>query len=111
MFAPAHEAFNKLPAGTVATLLKEENKDKLSTVLTYHVVAGNISSGALMDLIKKNGGTYNAKTVQRGELSFMVKGKDIIIKDEKGGMSKVIKDVNRSNGVIHVIDTVLLPKG
>ena len=112
VFAPTNAAFNKLPKGTVETLLKEENKSKLSTVLTYHVIAGNISSEALVDLIKKNGGTYTAKTVQGGELSFMLRGKNVLVKDEKGDVSKVtIKDVNQSNGVIHVIDTVLLPKG
>jgi uncharacterized surface protein with fasciclin (FAS1) repeats len=111
VFAPTNEAFNKLPAGTVETLLKPENKGKLTAVLTYHVIAGKINSSALMGLIKKNGGTFKAKTVQGGQLTFMMKGKDIMIKDEKGGMSKVtIKDVNQSNGVIHVIDTVLLPK-
>jgi uncharacterized surface protein with fasciclin (FAS1) repeats len=110
VFAPTNEAFNKLPAGTVETLLKPENKDKLNTVLTYHVVAGKISSSDLMGMIKKNGGTFKAKTVQGGELTFMMKGNNIIVTDEKGGMSKVtIKDVNQSNGVIHVIDTVLLP--
>jgi uncharacterized surface protein with fasciclin (FAS1) repeats len=73
-------------------------------------VAGKISSSVLMDMIKKNGGTYKAKTVQGGELAFSMTGKNITIKDEKGGMSKVtIKDVNQSNGIIHVIDTVLLP--
>lgn len=112
VFAPTNTAFHKLPPGTVEALLKPANKDKLTTVLTYHVVPGKISSAALISMIKKNGGTYKAKTVQGGELSFMEKGKNIIIKDEKGGMSKVtIKDVNQSNGVIHVIDTVLLPKG
>ncbi|GEO07581.1 fasciclin domain-containing protein [Segetibacter aerophilus] len=111
VFAPTNQAFNKLPAGTVETLLKPENKDKLTSVLTYHVVAGNISSSALMGMIKKNGGTFKAKTVQGGELTFMMKGNNIIVTDEKGGMSKVtIKDVNQSNGVIHVVDTVLLPK-
>ena len=111
VFAPTNQAFNKLPGGTVETLLKPENKDKLATVLTYHVVPGKISSSALADMIKKNGGTFKAKTVQGGELTFKMNGKNIIIIDEKGGMSKVtIKDVNQSNGVIHVIDTVLLPK-
>ena len=112
VFAPVNQAFNKLPQGTVEALLKPENKDKLTAVLTYHVIAGNISSAALVDLIKKNGGTYTAKTVQGGELSFIMSGKDIVIKDGKGGMSKItIKDVNQSNGVIHVIDSVLLPNG
>jgi uncharacterized surface protein with fasciclin (FAS1) repeats len=112
VFAPTNAAFNKLPAGTVETLLKAENKDKLATVLTYHVVAGKISSTDLADMIKKNGGTFKAKTVEGNELAFMMQGKAIVITDAKGGMSKVtIADVNQSNGVIHVVDTVLLPKG
>ena len=111
VFAPTNKAFNKLPAGTVETLLKPENKDQLSTVLTYHVVPGKINSSALMGMISKNGGKFTAKTVQGGELTFMMKGSNIIITDEKGGMSRVtIKDVNQSNGVIHVVDSVLLPK-
>ncbi len=111
VFAPTNEAFNKLPKGTVGNLLKEENKNQLTGVLTYHVVAGKISSADLVKMIKDNGGKYTAKTVQGGELTFMIKGKSVIIKDENGGMSLVtIADVNQSNGVIHVIDTVLLPK-
>lgn len=111
VFAPTNEAFNKLPAGTVETLLKPENKDQLTAVLTYHVVPGRISSSELAQMIKQNGSMYKAKTVQGENLTFMMQGKNIVIKDEKGGMSKVtIKDVNQSNGVIHVIDTVLLPK-
>ena len=110
VFAPTNRAFNKLPGGTVETLLKPENKDKLTTVLTYHVVPGRISASALAGMIKKNGGTYKAKTVQGGELTFMVQAKSIMIRDEKGGVSKVtIADVNQSNGVIHVVDAVLLP--
>jgi uncharacterized surface protein with fasciclin (FAS1) repeats len=112
VFAPTNEAFNKLPKGTVETLVKPENKDALVKILTYHVVPGRISSEALMSMIKKNGGMYKAKTVQGDELTFMMKGKNIFITDEKGGMSKVtIPDVNQSNGVIHVINTVLMPKG
>lgn len=111
VFAPTNAAFNKLPQGTVETLLKPENKDKLTAVLTYHVVAGKISSADLVSMINKNGGTYKAKTVEGDELSFMMNGKNVIVTDAKGGMSKVtIADVNQSNGVIHVIDTVLLPK-
>lgn len=111
VFAPTNEAFNKLPKGTVETLVKPENKDALVKILTYHVVPGRISSEALMGMIKKNGGMYKAKTVQGGELTFMMKGKNIFITDEKGGMSKVtIPDVNQSNGVIHVVNTVLMPK-
>lgn len=112
VFAPTNSAFAKLPKGTVETLLKPENKGQLTAILTYHVVAGKISSKKLLKMIKKNGGSYTAKTVQGGDLTFMKKGKNIVIKDEKGGMSRVtIADVNQSNGVIHVINTVLLPKG
>ena len=112
VFAPTNSAFEKLPKGTVETLLKPENKGQLTAILTYHVVAGKISSKKLLKMIKKNGGSYTAKTVQGGDLTFMKKGKNIMIKDEKGGMSRVtIADVNQSNGVIHVINTVLLPKG
>ena len=111
VFAPTNEAFNKLPKGTVETLLKPESKDQLTAVLTYHVVPGRISSADLVKMIKDNGGKYMAKTVQGGQLTFMLKGKNVIITDENGGMSMVtIADVNQSNGVIHVIDTVLLPK-
>ncbi|MEO8710937.1 MAG: fasciclin domain-containing protein [Parafilimonas sp.] len=111
VFAPTNEAFNKLPAGTVDNLLKPENKDKLTAVLTYHVIAGRIDSNTLMEWIKKNGGTYTATTVQGGKLMFSMKGKNLMVMDESGNTAKVtIKDVNQSNGVIHVIDTVLLPK-
>lgn len=111
VFAPTNAAFAKLPAGTLETLLKDENKAVLTSVLTYHVIPGKINSSTLVKLIKKNGGKFTAKTVQGGELSFSMKGKKIVLKDEKGGMSMVtIKDVNQSNGVIHVIDTVVLPK-
>ena len=111
VFAPTNAAFAKLPAGTLETLLKDENKPVLTSVLTYHVIPGKINSSTLVKLIKKNGGKFTAKTVQGGELSFSMKGKNIVLKDEKGGMSMVtIKDVNQSNGVIHVIDTVVLPK-
>lgn len=111
VFAPTNLAFNKLPAGTVATLLKPENKAQLAAVLGYHVVPGKISSADLANMIKKNGGSYKTKTVHGGELTFMLKGKHIVVTDEKGGLSKVtIKDVIQSNGMIHVIDTVLLPK-
>lgn len=110
VFAPTNEAFNKLPAGTVDNLLKPENKAMLTSVLTYHVVPGRIDSKSLMDMIKQNGGTYTAKTVQGGELKFMMKGNNLMVMDAKGGTAKVtIKDVYQNNGVIHVIDTVLMP--
>lgn len=99
-----------LPAGTVDNLLKTENKAMLTGVLTYHVVAGNWSAAEIMAAIKKGGGSYKAKTVQGEELTFMWKDNWIWIKDAKGGVAKVtIKDVNQKNGVIHVIDHVLLP--
>ena len=111
VFAPTNEAFAKLPKGTVETLLKPENKAKLTAILTYHVVAGKIDSKTLVEWIKKNGGTYTAKTVQGGELKFSLKGNTVILTDENGGVSRVtIKDVFQKNGVIHVIDTVVLPK-
>ena len=111
VFAPTNEAFNKLPAGTVDNLLKPENKDKLTAVLTYHVISGNVDSKTLMEWIKKNNGTYTATTVQGGKLMFSMKGKDLLVMDESGNTAKVtIKDVYQSNGVIHVVDTVLLPK-
>lgn len=111
VFAPTNAAFDKLPKGTVETLVKPENKAMLTSILTYHVVAGKIDSKTLIDLIKKNGGSYTAKTVQGGELKFsLAKGK-VMITDEKGGMAIVtIADVYQSNGVIHVLDTVVLPK-
>ncbi|HEX8333722.1 MAG TPA: fasciclin domain-containing protein [Segetibacter sp.] len=111
VFAPTNAAFNKLPKGTVETLVKPENKTLLTTILTYHVVPGRIDSKALLSMIKKNGNSYSAKTVQGGTLTFMRKGNRIMIKDDKGGMSYVtIKDVYQSNGVIHVVDTVLMPR-
>lgn len=110
VFAPTNAAFEKLPAGTVDNLLKPENKETLTAVLTYHVVAGKVDSKTLLNLIKENGGTYTAKTVNGGEIKFSVKGKDVILTDAKGGTSKVtIKDVYQKNGVIHVIDTVVMP--
>jgi uncharacterized surface protein with fasciclin (FAS1) repeats len=111
VFAPTNQAFNKLPKGTVEMLLKPENKEALTKVLTYHVVAGKVNSTDLMDMIKKNGGSYKSKTVQGDELTFMAKGKNIFLTDEKGGVSKVnIANVSQNNGVIHVIDNVLIPK-
>ncbi|HET9995378.1 MAG TPA: fasciclin domain-containing protein [Candidatus Acidoferrum sp.] len=110
VFAPTNEAFSKLPAGTVDTLLKPENKDTLTKVLTYHVVAGKMSSKELSKAIKAGNGTATLKTVSGGTLKATFQGKSIILTDEKGGMSKVtIADVHQSNGVIHVVDNVLLP--
>lgn len=110
VFAPTNEAFAKLPKGTVETLLMPENKETLTKILTYHVVPGKISSKDLVEMIAKNNGKFMAKTVEGQDLTFMLKGKDVYIQDAKGGSAKVtIADVNQSNGMIHVIDTVLMP--
>jgi uncharacterized surface protein with fasciclin (FAS1) repeats len=110
VFAPTNEAFAKLPAGTVDRLLKPENKDTLTTILTCHVVAGKVSSHDLMKIIKDGHGTATLKTVGGGTLTAMAKGGKIMLKDKKGGVSTVtIADVFQSNGVIHVVDTVLMP--
>jgi uncharacterized surface protein with fasciclin (FAS1) repeats len=110
VFAPTNEAFAKLPAGTVDDLLKPENKDMLTKILTYHVVAGKMSSSDLMKAIKAGNGEASLKTVSGGTLTASMQGSNIILKDEKGGTSTVtIANVNQSNGVIHVVDAVLLP--
>src|SRR4030095_13355310 len=111
VFAPTNEAFSMLPKGTVETLLKPENKGKLTGVLTYHVISGNLDSKALAQKIKEGNGTAELKTVAGGKLWAMMKGNKIVLKDENGGMATVtIKNVYQSNGVIHVIDHVVLPK-
>jgi uncharacterized surface protein with fasciclin (FAS1) repeats len=111
VFAPTNDAFAKLPAGTVDNLLKAENKATLSSVLTYHVVAGKFSSADVAKAIKAGNGKAELKTVQGGILTAMMSGKDVVLKDEKGNTTKItIMDVNQSNGVIHVIDTVVMPK-
>ncbi len=111
VFAPTNDAFEKLPAGTVPTLLKPENKAKLQTVLTYHVLAGKYNASDIVKAIKKGNGKATFKTVSGGTLTASMKGKNVVITDENGGTSMVtIADVNQSNGVIHVVDTVLLPK-
>jgi uncharacterized surface protein with fasciclin (FAS1) repeats len=111
VFAPTNAAFNMLPAGTVDNLLKPENKAMLTGILTYHVVAGKYTAADIKKLIKEGNGKAELPTVAGGKLWLMMKGKKLIIKDEKGGMSMVtIKDVNQKNGVIHVVDHVLMPK-
>lgn len=112
VFAPTNKAFSKLPAGTVETLLKAENLKMLQTVLTYHVVAGKLSAQDLMAKIKAGGGKATLKTVAGSDITISMKGKKLQIMDTSGGKSYVtIKDVNQSNGVIHVVDGVLVPKG
>jgi len=111
VFAPTNAAFQKLPAGTVETLLKPENKATLTKVLTYHVVAGRLSSVDLKKQIQSGNGTATLKTVSGGTLWAMMHGNDIALKDEKGGMAMVTQaNVFQSNGVIHVVDTVVMPQ-
>ncbi len=110
VFAPTNAAFAKLPAGTVDTLLKPENKGTLTKVLTYHVVAGRISSADLKKMIKNENGTATLKTVSGSMLWATMQGNTIVLKDEKGDWSKITQaNVFQSNGVIHVVDTVVLP--
>lgn len=111
VFAPTDSAFKKLPAGTVAMLLKPENKAKLVKVLTAHVVAGKISAGQMLAKAKANGGKYKMKTVSGDTLTAIPSGKGVSIVDENGGVASItIADVNQSNGVIQVVNKVLLPK-
>jgi uncharacterized surface protein with fasciclin (FAS1) repeats len=110
VFAPTNEAFDKLPKGTVENLLKPENKATLTKILTYHVAAGKWTAASLMKAIHDNNGTYEFKTVSGGKLWAMMDGDKVAIKDEKGGKAWVtIADVDQSNGVIHVINAVLMP--
>jgi uncharacterized surface protein with fasciclin (FAS1) repeats len=111
VFAPTNAAFDMLPKGTVETLLKPENKSKLGGVLTYHVVAGRLDSKSLDEKIKAGGGNAELNTVAGGKLWISKKGGKYWLKDENGGMATItIKNVYQSNGVIHVIDHVILPK-
>jgi uncharacterized surface protein with fasciclin (FAS1) repeats len=110
VFAPTNEAFAKLPAGTVDTLLMTENKATLTKILTYHVVAGKMDAKDIARAIKAGNGKAQLTTVSGGKLWASMQGKDLVLTDEKGGMAKVtISNVSQSNGVIHVIDTVLMP--
>jgi uncharacterized surface protein with fasciclin (FAS1) repeats len=110
VFAPTNEAFSKLPAGTVDTLLMTENKSTLTKILTYHVVSGRMDAKDIAKAIKAGNGKAALTTVSGGKLWASMQGKDLVLTDEKGGIAKVtISNVYQSNGVIHVIDTVLLP--
>lgn len=109
VFAPTNAAFAKLPAGTIETLEKPSNKPALTKLLTYHVVAGKLSSANLLAKIKDDGGKTELSTLSGGILTASAQGDKIYLTDEKGGKSMVtIADVNQSNGVIHVVNTVLI---
>ena len=111
VFAPTNMAFDNLPKGTVETLLKPENKKQLQNILTYHVVSGKFNAKDIAKLIKEGNGKAMIKTVSGGTLTAWMKGMDVYVTDENGNSAKVtIADVNQSNGVIHVVDAVLLPK-
>jgi uncharacterized surface protein with fasciclin (FAS1) repeats len=111
VFAPTNAAFDKLPKGTVESLIKPANKATLTKILTYHVVSGKMDSKTIAAAIKKGHGKAELTTVEGGKLWASMKGNKLILKDEKGGMSTVtIADVYQKNGVIHVVDTVLMPK-
>lgn len=111
VFAPTNDAFNKLPEGTVATLVKPENKALLTKILTYHVLSGKFNAADIVKAIKAGKGTAEFTTISGGKLSAMLQGSSVVLKDENGNTSTVtIADVNQKNGVIHVIDSVVLPK-
>ncbi len=111
VFAPVNAAFDALPAGTVDTLLKPENKDMLVKVLTCHVIGAKVMSDAVTKMVMDDGGAHKVKTVGGCELTLKLDGKKVTVTDETGGVANVtIADVEQSNGVIHVIDKVLLPK-
>ncbi|WP_420313862.1 fasciclin domain-containing protein [Bryobacter aggregatus] len=111
VFAPTNAAFDKLPAGTVESLLKPENKGTLTSILTYHVVAGKMNSAEIARAIRKGHGKASLKTLSGGTLTATMSGDKLMLTDEKGGRAMVtIANVMQSNGVIHVIDAVLLPK-
>ena len=110
VFAPTNAAFDKLPAGTVAGLLKPENKAKLTAILTYHVVAGNLDAKTVLAAIKKGNGKAVLTTVQGGKLTASLVNGKVVLTDANGGQSTVLTtDLKATNGVIHVIDTVLMP--
>ena len=111
VFAPVNAAFGKLPAGTVETLLKPENKSTLTKVLTYHVIAGNLDAAAVVKAITDGAGKAAVKTVSGGTLTASLKDGKVILTDENGGVATVVAtDLKAENGLVHVIDTVVLPK-
>ena len=111
VFAPTNAAFDKLPAGTVDNLLKPENLEKLKSVLTYHVVAGKFEAAAVIDAINQNKGKFTVTTVQGGKIDLSLKDGNVVLTDANGKTSTVaMADVAASNGVIHAVDTVVMPK-
>jgi uncharacterized surface protein with fasciclin (FAS1) repeats len=111
VFAPTNDAFGKLPAGTVETLLKPENKAKLASVLTYHVVAGNLMAADVVAAIKKGNGKAEVTTVNGQKLTITLMGDKVMLTDANGNSAHVVAaDLKGSNGVVHVIDSVVLPK-
>lgn len=111
VFAPTNEAFDKLPAGTVDNLLKPENVEKLKSILTYHVISGKFVAAAVIDEINKNNGKFTVTTVQGGKIDLSLKDGKVVLTDANGKTSTVaMADVAASNGVIHAIDTVVMPK-
>ena len=110
VFAPTNAAFDKLPAGTVNTLLQPANREQLTSILTHHVVPGTITAENLVDMIRQAGGPANLRTVEGGTLTARMAGNNVIIVDEKGNTATVTQtDVMQSNGIIHVIDSVVMP--
>jgi len=111
VFAPTDDAFNALPDGTIPTLLKPNNKGQLSSILTYHVIAGTFKAADVVKAIELNGGSVTLTTVQGGSLTAMLKGGKVWLKDATGAMARVTAtDLVGSNGVVHVIDRVIMPK-
>lgn len=111
VFAPTNAAFSKLPAGTVEYLLKTENKATLAKILTYHVIAGSFNAAAVVKAIKDGGGSVTLKTVSGGNLTASIKEGKVILTDEKGAVSTIVAtDLKADNGLVHVIDAVVLPK-
>lgn len=111
VFAPTNDAFAKLPEGTVASLLEPGNKDQLTSILTYHVVSGKFEAAAVIEAIQNNNGSFEVTTVQGGTITLSLNDGKVMLKDANGGMSTVvIADVAASNGVIHALDTVVMPK-
>jgi uncharacterized surface protein with fasciclin (FAS1) repeats len=111
VFAPTNEAFSKLPAGTVETLVRPENKDKLTAILTYHVVGSEVMAADLVQAIKDNGGSYTITTLNGDTLRATIVAGSVVLKDTSGQFSKVIvTDLDASNGVVHLVNNVAIPK-